>query len=319
MLRVALNGYGKVGQAVYQALLRRPGAARVVAVNDPSFGVKLRAPGDVHAFSNSTFRGLPWSYYNVDLVIEASGQATERAIARRHLEEGAKRVVVTASMAEPDITLIGGVNHDQFDPFKHMIISASSCTAACFAPIAKIIDQAFGIESCSVKIDHGYDPDLLDVDLARVPEQFRKSFPCGQPVPYATNFARNLAAVFPQLADRITAKAFYVPHNRYLLIQAEAILREKANYYQFNWAINSQASPQDPSAGVISSVLNFGEYFPLEKKVVGNPYTLFFSILTSVEQRIDRTARGHKVSFILAGDYISGYAERVADLVGHLS
>jgi glyceraldehyde 3-phosphate dehydrogenase len=315
MLRVALNGYGKVGQAVYR-MLQRLSNVHVAVINDPRFGQAdmIEPPAGVRAFAVNKICQLSWRFDQINLVIDASGQATERAVAEEHLHAGAKRVIVTSSMAAPDVTLICGANEEQFNPYRHHIISASSCTAVCVAPVLNVINKSFGIFDGKIEVYHGYRDS--DLDLSRVPEEYRSQFPGLRELPYATNVAANVAAVVPELAGIITATGRYFPIDRVMTLHVELTLEKEINVFEFNYALTSAARLE----GVMRSICLVSEGYPLDRKIPGSEEAaVFFSHLTTIDGSYRSDRRSQSIRFMLAGDYITGYAARVADLVKVLS
>jgi glyceraldehyde 3-phosphate dehydrogenase len=312
-MRIALVGFGKVGQAIFKAAKKyrydRQGL-EIVAVVDSRFGQGLNPPKGAAVFSENRRTQLPWDYFALDLVIEASGAAVRRKSAREHLRAGAQRVLVTASMPDPDVTLIAGANEIIFNPAKHHIISASSCTTVCVAPLLGFLMREFRIESARINIRHGYNPGNIaaDVDFARITDaDARAKFSRGEEVAYQTNFARNTEAVLPFLSGKLTAESYYMPVNRVLFIQADLRLEGTVSAEEINARI-AEASEKS-----LSGILKYVDSSdPACSIIPGNRFSsLFLPQFTQVE--------GSTVYLYVGGDYIWGYAVRVLDLITHLA
>ncbi|OGC36892.1 hypothetical protein A2311_04230 [candidate division WOR-1 bacterium RIFOXYB2_FULL_48_7] len=303
-MRVAIYGYGKVGQAVFKAL---PG--QVVGVVDKR---PVEAPG-VRIAQLETRQALPWREWDVDLVIDATGSTLDRAQAAEHLTAGAQRVLVTASLPDPDATLIYGLNHQQFDPLRHLIISASSCTTACLAPVLALIDEKYGLRSLTINLQHGYNPlnHDGDLDLGRIAEGDRVYLAMNAAggwklVPYGTNLAKNLVTVQPQLAGRkIRAVGHYIPQPGVLIIQCTAnigreVEKEPFNAQMADWATGALRGQLVTAIGQYTGEIIPGETAP----------TIFWP---------HNTVAGHgRLFIVVGGDYISGYAGHVAGLANQI-
>jgi glyceraldehyde 3-phosphate dehydrogenase len=232
--RVGINGFGRIGRNFFRAALERDADFEIVAFNDlgdvPTMAHLLKHdsvlgafPGDVEA-SGGSLRvdgkeqtglaerdpaSLPWRDLDVDVVIESTGFFTSREGAQKHIDAGAKKVVISAPATDPDITVVLGVNDDQYDPEKHSIISNASCTTNCVAPMAKVLDDGFGIERGFMTTIHAYtqDQSLQDgphKDLRRARNAAINL------VPTSTGAARAIGLVLPHLkgaVDGISVRA----------------------------------------------------------------------------------------------------------------
>ena len=236
-IKVAINGFGRIGRLVFRAGLSNP-AIDFVCINDlvtPKAIAYLlkydsthgRFPGTVEATENSIIvngknipcvsqknpEELPWGEYEVDYVLECTGFFTTHEGASKHLSAGAKRVVISAPTKDPDKvkTLLMGVNHDSFDPREDVIVSNASCTTNCLAPIAKVIDDNFGLAEGLMTTVHAMTATQPTVD-GPSKKDFRAGRSAAQNIiPASTGAAKAVSLVLPQLKGKLTGMAFRVP------------------------------------------------------------------------------------------------------------
>jgi glyceraldehyde 3-phosphate dehydrogenase len=224
--RVAINGFGRIGRLVLRALSERPNTTlEVVAINDLT-----DAATNAHLFQYDSIHGpyqgslsletitllqekdpskLPWRDLGVDLVLECSGVFTERAKASKHLDAGAKKVLISAPATDMDLTVVYGVNHDQLKP-EHTIVSNASCTTNCLAPLAKIIHETCGIESGFMTTIHAYTGDQRLVDTAHKDLRRARAATLSM-IPTSTGAAKAVGLVLPALKGKIDGTAIRVP------------------------------------------------------------------------------------------------------------
>lgn len=306
-MRVAILGYGKIGQAIYRAIVQRGCGLQLVAVGDQRFGRGLNPPAKVGQIVTANSRtGLPWDELKVEVVVDATGAATTRMLAAEHLASGAQRVLVTASMPDPDATLIFGVNQQTYDRFKHFVISASSCTTLCFAPVYRYLAERLKVKNVEILVYHGYDPKdhAADVDLTRVEVADQRSFPLGGMVPYRTNMATNLIKVLPELKGKVTVEGYYNPPPNVLLLIATLQIKEKVPREDVMDWLHGAAQRE------LKGWLHYAEK-SVFTEVAGSSYpTTFFSELT---RRDDAS-----VALTFGGDYVKGYATGIVKLLNYL-
>lgn len=232
--RVAINGFGRIGRMMFRCNLERD-LVDIVAVNDLS-------PAEVHAhllkydsnygkidddiqaegtnlivngkkipvFNKRSPAELPWKDVGVDVVIESTGVFTEREGAAQHLASGAKRVIISAPAKDPDATFVLGVNDDTFDPKKHFIISNASCTTNCLAPLAKVLDETYGIERGFMTTIHSYTNDQKILDLPH--KDLRRARAAAiSLIPTSTGAAKAIGEVLPQLAGKLNGISVRAP------------------------------------------------------------------------------------------------------------
>jgi glyceraldehyde 3-phosphate dehydrogenase len=233
--RVGINGFGRIGRNFFRAALERNGDFEIVAFNDlgdvPTMAHLLRHDSVLGRFSEEvevsggslTVAGkeikglaerdpaaLPWGELGVDVVIESTGFFTDRASAQKHLDAGAKKVIISAPATDPDITLVLGVNDETYDADQHSIISNASCTTNCIAPMAKILDEGWGIEHGFMTTIHAYTNDQHVLDLPH--KDLRRAHAAAiNLIPTSTGAARAIGLVLPQLKGKVDGVAVRAP------------------------------------------------------------------------------------------------------------
>lgn len=232
--RVAINGFGRIGRMMFRCNLIRD-LVDIVAINDlspaethahllkfdSSYGElpnEVTAEGEnlivdgqkIPVFNKKNPAELPWKNLNVDVVIESTGIFTDRENAGKHREAGARRVIISAPAENPDITIVLGVNDDQFDPKKHFIISNASCTTNCLAPLVKVIDESFGIERGLMTTIHSYTNDQRILDLPH--KDLRRARAAALSlIPTTTGAAKAIGEVLPHLTGKLNGLAIRAP------------------------------------------------------------------------------------------------------------
>ncbi|HAJ26329.1 MAG TPA: type I glyceraldehyde-3-phosphate dehydrogenase [Syntrophus sp. (in: bacteria)] len=252
MIRLGINGFGRIGRQVLRAVLERyPQSLQVAAIND-LFDVETNAhlfkydtnygrfSGDMavkkdtfvingQPIKNFAFRdpaSIPWDDEGVDIVIESTGLFLTGPKASAHLQAGAKKVIITAPAKEEDITIVMGVNHKQYSPQKHHIISNASCTTNCLAPPVLVIHQVFGIEKGMMTTIHSYTNDQRILDMAH--KDLRRARAAGQNIiPTTTGAAKALSLVIPELAGRFDGYSLRVPTPTVSIVDFTAELKTK--------------------------------------------------------------------------------------------
>lgn len=254
MIRIGINGFGRIGRQVLKAVLERhPGDLQVVAIND-LFDVQTNAnlfkydtnygrfPGEVSTGENFikingqiiksfSFRDpaeIPWDEEEVDIVVESTGLFTTGPKAAAHLEAGARKVIISAPAKQEDITVVMGVNHKDYNPAVHHIISNASCTTNCLAPPALVVHRAFGIEKALMTTVHSYTADQRLMDLAhRDPRRARAA--ALNIIPTTTGAAKAVALVIPELTGRFDGYSLRVPTPTVSIVDFVAVLQKPAD------------------------------------------------------------------------------------------
>src|SRR3954447_18383083 len=233
--RVGINGFGRIGRNFFRAARERDADFEIVAFNDlgdvatmahllrhdsvlgPFKGTveveagSLKVDGnELKGLAERDPASLPWGDLGVDVVIESTGFFTDRASAQKHLDAGAKKVIISAPATDPDITLVLGVNDDQYDPEQHSIISNASCTTNCVAPMAKVLDDTFGIERGFMTTIHAYTNDQQVLDLPH--KDLRRARAAAITlIPTSTGAARAIGLVLPHLKGKVDGISVRAP------------------------------------------------------------------------------------------------------------
>ncbi|HEY2419823.1 MAG TPA: glyceraldehyde-3-phosphate dehydrogenase [Neobacillus sp.] len=263
--RIAINGFGRIGRMVFRkAILEKK--LDVVAVNasypaetlahllkydsnhGPFEGEVIPLDNEIvvngkriKVVSNRNPAELPWNDLGVDVVIEATGKFNSREMAALHLEAGAKKVIITAPGKNEDITIVMGVNDDMLNINHHDIISNASCTTNCLAPVAKVLDERFGIECGLMTTIHAYTNDQRNIDNPH--KDLRRARACGQSIiPTTTGAAKALALVLPQLRGKIHGMALRVPTPNVSLVDLVVDLKQDVTVDDINQAFSDAAN-----------------------------------------------------------------------------
>ena len=329
-VRVGINGFGRIGRNFFRAALAQGAPIDVVAVNDlgaiPAMAHLLKydsvlgiLPREVRAVDGGIAVGdatisvlqvrnpaeLPWASLGVDLVIESTGFFTDRAKAAAHLEAGAPRVVVSAPSAGADATFVYGVNHGDYDPAVHKVVSNASCTTNCFVPMVKVLDDAFGIEQGLMTTIHAYtgDQQLVDgphSDLRRARGAAINIVPTG------TGAARATSLVLEAMKGRLDGTSLRVPVPTGSITDFVAVLQRDASKDEINAAFKAAA------AGPLRGVLEYTDEPIVSSDIVTNPHSCVF------DSELTMTM-GRMVKVLGWYDNEWGYSNRLVDLVLHIA
>jgi glyceraldehyde 3-phosphate dehydrogenase len=329
--RVAINGFGRIGRAVLRSAVERNADLDIVAVNDITDADSLaqllardsiygRFPGPVRAEGDTLFvdthtilatretnpEALPWASLEVDVVIESTGRFRTRADAARHLEAGARKVILSAPAkgADPaDANVVLGVNFDEvYDPERHHIITNASCTTNCLAPVAKVLHETVGIRHGLMTTIHAYtaDQNLLD---APHKDMRRARAAAVNLVPTSTGAAEALGLVLPELEGRLNGFAVRVPVPTGSIVDLTIEAERPTSVAEVNGAFAERAA-----GAPLVGILQYSEDPIVSADIVGSPYSAIFDApLTSV---ID----GTQVKVVAWYDNEWGYANRLVEL-----
>jgi glyceraldehyde 3-phosphate dehydrogenase len=297
--RVGINGFGRIGRNVLRACLGERGL-EFVAVNDITDAKTLahllkydsvhgtlkqdvRATGDGIAVDGRTIKvlaerdpgKLPWKSLGVDLVLECSGLFTERDKAAKHLDAGARKVVISAPAKGADFTICMGVNEDAYDAKKHAVLSNASCTTNCLAPVAKVLHETFGIKRGFMTTIHSYTNDQRILDLPRARAAALSM------IPSSTGAAKAIGLVLPALNGKLDGMAVRVPTPNVSLVDLTCELEKPATEEGINAAMKEAAN------GKLKGILHYCEEPLVSADFNGTPYS---SILDSLLTRVlDKT------------------------------
>ena len=328
MVRVGINGFGRIGRISFRAMFERyRDRIDVVAINDlvdaetnahllrydtnyGRFPHEVQAEGKdlivdgkkIEVFAMREPSNLPWGQFGVDIVLESTGFFTDANLARAHLKDGAKKVIISAPAKNEDITIVIGVNDDKYDPAKHSIISNASCTTNGLAPVAKVLNDEWGITKGLLTTIHAYTGSQRLVDTAsKDPRDARAA--AMNIVPSATGAAKAVGLVIPELQGRFGGMAFRVPVSTVSVIDFTAILEKGAQVDEIN------AAMQKAATGPMKGILEYNPDPLVSSDLRGNPHSSIFSPLDTV------SLGGNFVKVVSWYDNEWGYSNRIADLM----
>ncbi|MGC4901348.1 type I glyceraldehyde-3-phosphate dehydrogenase [Micromonospora echinospora] len=325
-IRVGINGFGRIGRNFFRAVLASGADIEVVAVNDLTDNATLahlvkydsilgRLPHEVKATADEITVGgktikayaekdpanLPWGEVGADVVIESTGFFTNGTKAKAHLDGGAKKVIISAPAKNEDFTVVMGVNQDQYDPAKHNIISNASCTTNCLAPMAKVLQDTFGIQQGLMTTIHAYtqDQNLQDAphkDLRRARAAALNI------VPTSTGAAKAIGLVLPELKGKLDGYALRVPIPTGSATDLTVTVGRETTVDEVNAAIKAAAE------GPLRGILTYNEDPIVSADIVTDPASCIFDApLTKVI--------GNQVKVVGWYDNEWGYSNRLVDLV----
>ena len=330
-MRVAINGFGRIGRSVFRILNSRENVS-VVAINDIAqndalayllkydtvmgrFEDTVTLDGDVMKTSNNTIKmvaerepsQLPWNNLNVDVVIEATGIFCARDQIQQHIDAGAKRVILTVpAKDEIDYTVVIGVNDDGLTA-NHKIISNASCTTNCLAPMAKILNDSFGIEYGVINTIHAY---TNDQRLADVPHSdWRRSRAAAENIiPTTTGAAKAVGKVLPELKGKLDGIAMRVPVPDGSVVDSVFRLGKDVTVDEINEAVLTASQNKG-----MSNVVEYSTLPVVSTDIIGNPHSSIF------DAPFTKVIGGTLIKTLNWYDNEWGYSNRVADLVSLLA
>jgi glyceraldehyde 3-phosphate dehydrogenase len=325
-VRVGINGFGRIGRNIMRAAL---GATDIdfVAVNDltnaktlahllkydsilGNLEATVKATADGIAVNQDEFKvlsvkdpaQLPWKDLGVDVVFESTGIFTARDGAAKHIEAGAKKVIVTAPAKGPDVTVVMGVNDEKYDPAKHQIISNASCTTNCLAPLAKVVHQKFGIRKGWMTTIHSYTNDQNLLDLPHKDLRRARAAAVSM-IPTTTGAASAIGEVIPELKGKLDGFAMRVPTPNVSIVDLNAILDKKATGEEVNAALREAA------AGPLKGILAVSDDELVSIDFRGNPNS------SIVDAPYTKVMDGDFLKVLSWYDNEWGYATRCVDLL----
>jgi glyceraldehyde 3-phosphate dehydrogenase len=326
-IRVGINGFGRIGRNFFRSHLQRGGDFEVVAANDLGdagtmahllkFDSVLGPLGkDVQVGDGAiTVDGqelkilaerdpgnLPWGDLGVDVVIESTGFFTDRDGAAKHLDGGAKKVIISAPAKGPDVTMVLGVNDDAYDPGSHHVISNASCTTNCVAPLAKVLHDEFTIEQGFMTTIHAYTNDQNILDAPH--EDLRRARAAAiNLIPTSTGAARAIGLVLPDLQGKVDGMAMRAPVPTGSIVDLVCRIGRETNAEEVNQVFSAKAD-----TGNFEGILSYSEEALVSTDIIHSPYSsIFDSELTMVN--------GNMVKVLGWYDNEWGYSCRLVDLV----
>ncbi len=330
--KIGINGFGRIGRQVFKAMLdHHAGELEVVAVNDlvdtasnahmlkydSNYG---RFPGEVTAEADAIVvdgkrvvvtaerdpARIPWRDLGAEIVVESTGLFTDATKARAHLEAGAKRVIISAPAKNEDITVVLGVNEDKYDPARHHIISNASCTTNGLAPVAKVLNDRWGIQKGLLTTVHSYTNSQRLLDMAsKDPRDARAA--ALNIVPSTTGAARAVGLVIPALQGRFSGMSFRVPTPTVSVVDFTADLNGEVSVEELNNAFKEAA------AGPMKGIMAYTDEPLVSMDLKGDSHS---TIVSGIDTLV---VGGNMVKIIAWYDNEWGYSCRVGDLAAYLA
>ncbi len=324
--KVAINGFGRIGRQSLKAMMENHPDLEVVAINDlvdthtnahlfkydsnyGPFQGTVEADGDYLVINGKRIKvtkernpeNLPWSDHQVDVVLEATGIFVDRDSASKHLKAGAKKVVISAPAKNEDITIVLGVNHTDYDPEKHHIISNASCTTNCLAPAAKVLHDGWGIEQAYMTTIHAYTNDQNILDLPH--KDLRRARAAAlNIIPTTTGAAKAVALVIPELKGKFDGMAMRVPTPTVSIVDFVATVSKEITADELNKAFAEAAN------GPMKGILAYSDEPLVSMDYKGHP-------ASSIIDGLSTSAMGKLVKVVTWYDNEWGYSNRVGDLI----
>ena len=328
--KVGINGFGRIGRQVFKVIRENyPDTLEVVAVNDigdvPTMAHLLKYDSNYGKFDGSIEvvdegllidgellkvlsqrdpANLPWSELGVDIVVESTGFFRTREAAAKHLEAGAKKVIISApAKGAVDLTLVLGVNDDQYDPAKHHVVSNASCTTNCLAPAAKAVNDAFGIVKGLMTTIHSYTNDQKILDLPH--SDLRRARAAAMSIiPTTTGAAKAVALVIPELEGKFDGYALRVPTSTVSIVDFVAEVEKDTTTEELRAVLKEAAQ-----TGPMKDVMNYSEEPKVSIDYKGDPAS------STIDAQFTQALGGNMVKVVTWYDNEWGYSNRAADLV----
>lgn len=326
-IKVGINGFGRIGRNFFRALLVSGADVEVVGINDLTdtttlahllkydsvlgrIGVPVEAGEGsiivdgttIPIFAERDPAALPWAKVGADIVIESTGIFTNAEDARKHVEAGAKKVIISAPAKGEDITIVMGVNDGDYDPAKDTIISNASCTTNCLAPMAKAIDDAFGIERGLMTTIHAYTNDQRILDFPHSDLRRARAAAINM-IPTSTGAAKAIALVMPHMKGKLDGYAMRVPVPTGSATDLTVELKTAATKEEINAVVKAA------SEGAMKGILQYTEDPIVSSDIVTDPASCIFDAGMT-------NANGNMVKVLGWYDNEWGYSNRLVDLVG---
>ena len=328
MINVGINGFGRIGRNFFRASLTNPDI-NIVGINDLTpnktlahllkydsilgrLGLDVTFTEDsitvdgktIKVFSERDPANLPWGSINVDIVVESTGHFTKAADAGKHITSGAKKVIISAPASDEDITIVMGVNHEKYEPATHHIISNASCTTNCLAPMAKVLNDNWGIVKGLMTTIHAYTNDQVILDFPH-PDLRRARAAATNMIPTSTGAAKAISLVLPELKGKLDGYAMRVPIPTGSATDLTVELAKEATADEINAAMKAA------SEGSLKGYLTYTEDPIVSSDIVTDPSSCIFdSGLTKVI--------GNQVKIVGWYDNEWGYSNRLVDLISYV-
>ncbi|WP_062514217.1 type I glyceraldehyde-3-phosphate dehydrogenase [Halobacillus sp. KGW1] len=328
-VRIGINGFGRIGRNVFRAALKN-NDVKVVAVNDltdanmlahllqydtvhgkldqevSTNGDNLIVGGkEIKVLSEKDPAQLGWGDHGVDIVIESTGRFTQREDAKKHLDAGAKKVIISAPAKGEDLTVVMGVNEDKYDKDSHHVISNASCTTNCLAPYAKVLDEKFGLKRGMMTTVHSYTNDQQILDLPH--KDYRRARAAAENIiPTTTGAAQAVAKVLPHLDGKLSGMAMRVPTANVSIVDLVAELDKDVTAEEVNEALKAEAE------GKLKGILGYSDEPLVSTDYNGNTHS---SVVDGLSTLI---LENNMVKVVSWYDNETGYSNRCVDLAVYL-
>ncbi|MGI8660177.1 MAG: type I glyceraldehyde-3-phosphate dehydrogenase [Thermoleophilaceae bacterium] len=325
-VKVGINGFGRIGRNVFRAAHERGADMEWVGINDIADTEMLahllkydsilgRFPGTVKATAAGLVidgreirvsaerdpAALPWSELGAEVVIESTGLFTDREDAAKHLEAGARKVIISAPATEPDVTLVLGVNDDAYDVESHEVISIASCTTNCLGPVARVLHDAVGIESGVMTTIHAYTADQRLHDAPhKDPRRARAA--AMNLVPASTGAAKAIGIVMPELNGKLNGFALRAPLPTGSVVDLVFQAARDTTVEEINEAVRSKAD-----TGPLAGILEYTDEPIVSSDIVRSPYSSIF------DSQLTMVLEGRTVKILAWYDNEWGYSNRIVD------
>ena len=323
-VQVGINGFGRIGRLAFRAMQDKD--VEIVGINDlvdaktlahllkydsvhGGFPGEVASDGDALVVNGKSIpvsaerdpAQLPWKGVAADVVVEATGLFSKREQAQLHLDAGAERVIITQPAGDPDLTVVLGVNDGEYDPAKHRIVSNASCTTNCLGPVAKVLNDEFGIERGLMVTIHAYTADQRLVDAPHSDLRRARAGALSM-IPTSTGAARAIALVLPELKGKLDGYAMRVPTPDVSVVDLSVSLGKGASEDAINGAIQKAAE------GPMRGILQHCDEPLVSADFIGNTHSSIFDALST------KVMDGNFAKIVSWYDNEMGYATRVADL-----
>ncbi|MFZ7943912.1 type I glyceraldehyde-3-phosphate dehydrogenase [Neobacillus sp. 19] len=329
-VKVGINGFGRIGRNVFRAALNNSNV-EIVAINDLTDANML-----AHLLKYDTVHGtlaedvtvdgeylvvgghkvkviaerdpaqLGWGGLGVDVVVESTGRFTKREDAAKHLEAGAKKVIISAPANNEDITIVMGVNEDKYDANNHHVLSNASCTTNCLAPFAKVLNDTFGIKRGMMTTVHSYTNDQQILDLPH--KDYRRARAAAENmIPTSTGAAKAVSLVLPELKGKLNGMAMRVPTPNVSIVDLVAELEKDVTAEEINAALKAAAE------GPLKGILAYSELPLVSSDYNGSTASSTIDALSTM------VLEGNMVKVLSWYDNEVGYSNRVVDLIGYIA
>ncbi|GAA5013246.1 type I glyceraldehyde-3-phosphate dehydrogenase [Kitasatospora paranensis] len=324
-IRVGINGFGRIGRNFFRAVRAQGADIEIVGVNDltdtktlahllkydsilGTLQAEVSHTADSITVDGKTFKviaerdpaNLPWGELGVDIVIESTGIFTKADQAKKHVTAGAKKVIISAPATDEDVTIVMGVNDDKYDAAKHTVISNASCTTNCVAPLAKVLNENFGIVKGLMTTVHAFTNDQVTLDFPH--KDLRRARAASlNIIPTSTGAAKATALVLPELKGKLDGTSLRVPVPTGSITDLVVTLEREVTVEEVNAAF------QKASEGDLKGILEYTEDPIVSSDIVNSPFSTIFDSLMTM-------AQGNQVKVFGWYDNEWGYSNRLVNL-----